>query len=176
MGLDVPHLSVNISAQRLKDGRLIDKLSTMSFPKGSLSFELLESISFDGHDADLGKAINRLRALGVDIEIDDFGTGHASIVSLLELRPKRLKIDRKLIAPLESSASQRRLVSSIIEIGQSQNIEILAEGVETQAHIDILRNLGCHALQGYAFARPMSSEDFIAFASQWQAGSSLKTA
>eukprot|EP00913_Durusdinium_trenchii_P008184 g7681.t1 len=168
LGLSVPHLSVNISAQRLKDGRLLDKLASMAFSPGSLSFELLESISFDGDDEDLRKAITQLKSLGVDIEIDDFGTGHASIISLLELGPKRLKIDRKLIAPLEASASQRRLVASIIEIGSSQNIEIVAEGVETAAHIEILRNLGCHALQGYAFARPMSAADFVAFVTDWQ--------
>jgi diguanylate cyclase (GGDEF)-like protein len=168
MGLMVPQLSVNISAQRLKDGRLMDKLAGMSFPPGSLSFELLESISFDGNDDELRLATSKLKSLGVDIEIDDFGTGHASIVSLLELGPKRLKIDRKLIAPLEASASQRRLVASIIEIGKSQNIEIVAEGVETEAHIEILRNLGCHALQGYAFAKPMSAEAFVEFARNWQ--------
>src|SRR3546814_10303415 len=69
---------------------------------------------------------------------------HASIVSLLELAPKRLKIDRKLVAPLDVSISQRRLVASIIEIGRSQGIEIVAEGVETMAHAEILRDLGCH--------------------------------
>jgi diguanylate cyclase (GGDEF)-like protein/PAS domain S-box-containing protein len=176
LGLSVPRLSVNISAQRLKDGRLIDKLSTLSFSPGSLSFELLESISFDDGDEELRGSINRLKALGVDIEIDDFGTGHASIVSLLELGPKRLKIDRKLVAPLEASSSQRRLVASIIEIGKSQNIEILAEGVETQAHVDILRTLGCHALQGYAFARPMPAGDFIEFVRRWQDRDQLITA
>jgi EAL domain-containing protein (putative c-di-GMP-specific phosphodiesterase class I) len=176
LGLVVPQLSVNISAQRLKDGRLMDKLSGMSFPPGSLSFELLESISFDGNDEELRLATSKLKSLGVDIEIDDFGTGHASIVSLLELGPKRLKIDRKLIAPLEASASQRRLVASIIEIGKSQNIEIVAEGVETPAHIEILRNLGCHALQGYAFAKPMSAESFIEFARNWQNRNQLGSA
>jgi diguanylate cyclase (GGDEF)-like protein/PAS domain S-box-containing protein len=176
LGLVVPRLSVNISAQRLRDSRLMDKLSNMSFAPGSLCFELLESISFDGNDEELRLATSKLKSLGVDIEIDDFGTGHASIVSLLELGPKRLKIDRKLIAPLEASASQRRLVASIIEIGKSQNIEILAEGVETEAHIEILRNLGCHALQGYAFAKPMSAGDFVDFARKWQNRNQLGSA
>jgi diguanylate cyclase (GGDEF)-like protein len=169
LGLSVPHLSVNISAQRLKDGRLFDSLSNLNFTPGSLSFELLESISFDGNDELLGNAIGRLKDLGIDIEIDDFGTGHASIVSLIELGPKRLKIDRKLIAPLKSSAAQRRLVASIIEIGRSQDIQIVAEGVETDAHIDILRQLGCNVLQGYAFSKPLSSADFITFVENWQA-------
>jgi len=168
LGLDVPHLSVNISAQRLKDGRMFDRLADLQFSPGSLSFELLESISFDDHDEDLRTAITRLKSLGIDIEIDDFGTGHASIVSLIELGPKRLKIDRKLISPIEASASQRRLVASIIEIGRSQDIEIVAEGVETGKHIDILRGLGCHVLQGYAFSKPLAAAEFITFVENWQ--------
>lgn len=169
LGLNVPHLSVNISAQRLKDERMFDRLAGLQFTPGSLSFELLESISFDDHDEDLRAAITRLKSLGIDIEIDDFGTGHASIVSLIELGPKRLKIDRKLISPIEASASQRRLVASIIEIGRSQDIEIVAEGVETVEHIEILRNLGCHALQGYAFSKPLAAAEFVTFVENWQA-------
>ncbi len=169
LGLNVPHLSVNISAQRLKDERMFDRLAGLQFSPGSLSFELLESISFDDHDEDLRVAITRLKSLGIDIEIDDFGTGHASIVSLIELGPKRLKIDRKLISPIEASVSQRRLVASIIEIGRSQDIEIVAEGVETVEHIEILRNLGCHALQGYAFSKPLAAAEFVTFVENWQA-------
>ncbi|MGI2031540.1 bifunctional diguanylate cyclase/phosphodiesterase [Rhizobium panacihumi] len=167
--LNIPHVSVNISAQRLKDENLLAQVASLNVPKGSLSFELLESISFDGQDKALRSVIGQLKELGIDIEIDDFGSGHASIVSLLDLDPKRLKIDRRLIMPLQASGSQHRLVASIIEIGRSQGIEIVAEGVETMAHVDILRNLGCHALQGYAFARPMSAEAFVEFAENWQA-------
>jgi diguanylate cyclase (GGDEF)-like protein len=163
----VPKVSINISAQRLRDARLIERLSTLKIPAGSLSFELLESISFDDHDEQLSGAIQAIKSLGFDIEIDDFGTGHASIVSLLELAPQRLKIDRKLIAPIIDSFSQQRLVSSIIEIGKSLGIEIVAEGVESMAHAEILRDLGCHTLQGYAFARPMSSHDLMDFLRAW---------
>ncbi|MFB9952290.1 EAL domain-containing protein [Rhizobium puerariae] len=172
LGLDVPHLSVNISAQRLKDRQLFKRLAELPFSPGTLAFELLESISFEGQDDELKAAILNLKALGIDIEIDDFGTGHASIVSLLELGPKRLKIDRKLITPLEAAGPQRRLVASIVEIGRSQGIEIVAEGVETSAHIEILRSLGCQVLQGYALAKPMPASDFISFAQEWQAAGS----
>ncbi|HXZ14631.1 MAG TPA: EAL domain-containing protein, partial [Roseiarcus sp.] len=162
-GLAVRKLSVNISAQRLRDKRLGPRLSELNIPAGSLAFELLESISFDGRDEELIGAIQKIKNLGIEIEIDDFGTGHASIASLLEIAPKRLKIDRKLIAPIVESMPQRRLVSSIIEIGKSLGIEIIAEGVETMAHARILGDLGCDTLQGFAFARPMASEDFFAF-------------
>jgi diguanylate cyclase (GGDEF)-like protein/PAS domain S-box-containing protein len=166
-GLSLPKLSVNISAQRLKDPALLATVTTLPVDSQTLAFELLESISFEDQDEELRAAIHLLKERGIDVEIDDFGSGHASIVSLLELAPKRLKIDRKLVAPIDSSDSQRRLVASIIEIGRSLGIGIVAEGVETMAHATILRDLGCHTLQGYAFARPMSANDFMAFARKW---------
>lgn len=164
--LDIPKVSVNISAQRLKDEKLFERLDKLAIQPGSVCFELLESISFDENDQLLIDNISRIKELGIDIEIDDFGTGYASIVSLLKLSPRRLKIDRQLVMPLLHSPAQQQLVSSIIDIGLSRGMEIIAEGVETPAHAEILRDLGCHALQGYAFARPMSGNDFIRFARQ----------
>ncbi|MBB4066809.1 bifunctional diguanylate cyclase/phosphodiesterase [Gellertiella hungarica] len=167
-GFQIPSVSVNISAQRLGDDRLFDSLNRIAFKPGSVSFELLETIYLDDPDVSLVAAVRRLKAAGIDIEIDDFGSGHASIVSLLELAPKRLKIDRKLVAPIRDSLSRRQMVASIIEIGRSQGIEIVAEGVETMEHAAILRDLGCHALQGYAFAKPMPANAMMAFMRDWQ--------
>ncbi|WLR91928.1 bifunctional diguanylate cyclase/phosphodiesterase [Shinella zoogloeoides] len=163
-GLDIPRVSVNVSCQRLRDENLIEKLKAMNIRPGALTFELLESISFDAADDGLKQAIEEIKALGIDIEIDDFGSGHASIVSLLELSPKRLKIDRRLVLPLLESTAQQSLVHSIIDIGKVRGIETVAEGVETLAHAELLRSLGCDALQGYALARPMPADDFLAFA------------
>ncbi|MXN47317.1 EAL domain-containing protein [Shinella kummerowiae] len=163
-GLGIARVSVNVSCQRLRDENLIEKLKAMNIRPGALTFELLESISFDTADDGLKQAIEDIKALGIEIEIDDFGSGHASIVSLLELSPKRLKIDRRLVQPLTQSTAQQSLVQSIIDIGKVRNIETVAEGVETMAHADLLRRLGCHVLQGYALARPMAAEDFLAFA------------
>ena len=163
-GLDVPRISVNVSCQQLRDENLVSKLRAMNLRPGALTFELLESISFDTADDGLKLAIEDIKALGIEIEIDDFGSGHASIVSLLELSPKRLKIDRRLIQPLIGSPAQQSLVQSIIDIGKVRGIETVAEGVETMAHAGLLRRLGCHVLQGYAFARPMAANDFLPFA------------
>ena len=162
-GFPIPKVSVNVSAQRLMDETLFERLENLSFRPGSLSFELLESISFDGEDSELVHQIERLKALGADIEIDDFGSGHASIVTLLKLTPRRLKIDRQLVIPLLESRAQQKLVASIIEIGRSRGIEIVAEGVETMAHAHVLRDLGCDILQGYALARPMPPGDLLSF-------------
>jgi len=99
-----------------------------------------------------------LRRLAVDIEIDDFGTGHASIVGLLNLKPTTLKIDRQLIEQVPDSQEQRILVKSIIQIARSLKIRVTAEGVETEEHARILRRLGCDTLQGYGLARPVGFE------------------
>lgn len=162
-GTEIPKISVNVSARRLADPTLGRRLRALKIKPGTVSFELLESISLDHCDEASITNLKRLRRFGIEIEIDDFGTGHASIVSLLRLSPKTLKIDRELIKPLPESAEQRRLVGSIIEIGRSQNIEVTAEGVETMEHARILADLGCDSLQGYALARPMPGGEIPAF-------------
>jgi len=162
-GLSIPKMSVNVSAGRLYDDDLIESLNGLAFDRGTLSFELLESIFLDDKNETIVANIAHLKALGIDIEIDDFGTGFASIVSLVQVKPARLKIDRQLISPLLKSDSQRNLVASIIDIGQSLGIKVVAEGVETMEHAAILRDIGCDTLQGYALARPMPSDELMAF-------------
>ena len=123
----------------------------------------MDSIFRDENEDLVTWNVDQIKDLGIDIEIDDFGTGYASIVSLLKLQPRRLKIDRQLVTPIVRSAGQRQLVGSIIEIGKSLGIEVLAEGVETMEHARVLQQLGCHALQGYAFAKAMSAHDLVRF-------------
>jgi EAL domain-containing protein (putative c-di-GMP-specific phosphodiesterase class I) len=123
----------------------------------------VESIFLDENDDLITWNVNQIKELGIDVEIDDFGTGYASIVSLQKLKPRRLKIDRQLVKPIVASPKQRRLVESIVEIGKSLDIEIVAEGVETMEHAAILKDIGCDMLQGFAFARPMSSADLVKF-------------
>nr|WP_233280821.1 EAL domain-containing protein [Devosia oryziradicis] len=162
MGLAVPRVSVNVSLRRLNDEELIDGLKQLDIAPGRLSFELVESIYLDEGDAVVGWNIDRIKELGIDVEIDDFGTGYASIVSLQKLRPTRLKIDRQLVSPIVVDPGQRQLLASIVDIGKSMNIEVVAEGVETMEHAAILRDLGCDILQGYAFSRPLSAADLEA--------------
>jgi EAL domain-containing protein (putative c-di-GMP-specific phosphodiesterase class I) len=107
--------------------------------------------------------VDQIKQLGIDIEIDDFGTGYASIVSLLKIQPRRLKIDRQLVIPIVESPQRRQVVSSIIEIGKSLRIEVIAEGVETMEHARVLKGLGCDILQGYAFGQALDSNGLKAF-------------
>ncbi len=164
-GLPIPRVSVNVSSRRLHDPSLTKSLKTLGIKPGTVSFELLESIFLDESDETVLANLARLRKLGIAIEVDDFGTGHASIVSLLRVSPDTLKIDRELIQRLPQSNEQRKLVNSILEIGRSLNIKVIAEGVETQEHIRILRDLGCDCLQGFALCRPIPAEMVEAFVS-----------
>ena len=162
-GLAVPRASVNVSLRRLHDEDLIRGLRQLDIKPGRISFELVESIYLDENDAIVGWNIDQIKDLGIDIEIDDFGTGYASIVSLQKLRPKRLKIDKQLVDPIVAEPGQRKLLASIVDIGKSMGIEIVAEGVETMEQAALLRDLGCDILQGYAFARPMTSDQLAEF-------------
>ncbi|ESX73198.1 histidine kinase [Mesorhizobium sp. LSHC420B00] len=162
-GLHIPRVSVNVSARRLQDEELIKSLREQNIEKGTVSFELVESIFLDENDDLVTWNIEQIKELGIDIEIDDFGTGYASIVSLLKLQPRRLKIDRQLVTPIAKSPQRRQVVSSIIDIGKSLGIEVVAEGVETMQHARILKGLGCDMLQGYAFGYALDSDGLKAF-------------
>jgi diguanylate cyclase (GGDEF)-like protein len=162
-GFDVPRLSVNVSLRRMHDESLLRELREAKIERGALAFELVESIYLDESDDRFSSVIDQLKELGIELEIDDFGTGYASIVSLTKIKPSRLKIDRQLVTPIVVSEPQRRLVQSIVDIGRSLDIEIVAEGVETMEHAQMLREIGCDILQGYAFAKPMPAEELERF-------------
>lgn len=166
MGVAVPRVSVNVSSRRLHDEHLIDMLRGLQISPGEIAFELVESIFLDDGDSAVIANLDRIKELGIDVEIDDFGTGHTSIVSLLRLKPKRLKIDKQLVLPILHSPQELALVRSIIDIARSLGLETVAEGVETFEHANLLEKLGCDLLQGYAFARPLPFDDFTARAQE----------
>ena len=163
LGINVPSVSVNVTFQRLTDDKLLPGLRSLDIRPGTISFEFLESIFLDELDDKVAATIEQLRELSIAIDVDDFGTGHTSIVSLLKLSPRRLKIDRQLVSPVADSPEQRRLIAAIVDIGASLGIAVVAEGVETMEQAAILRDLGCDALQGYTFARPMPAADIPAW-------------
>ena len=168
-GHAVPRLSVNVSARRLRESELIASLRAMDLPRGTLSFELLESVFLDDADETILWNIDMLKEMGIDVELDDFGSGHASIISLIKLGPDAIKIDRELIQTITADRSRRDLVRSLIDIGRSLNVRVVAEGVETADQATLLRHLGCDVLQGYYFSRPIPAADVPAFVERWQA-------
>ena len=158
-GLPIESISVNVSFRRLSDDDLVPSLRELNIEPGTVSFEFLESIFLDEFDDRVAWNIDAIKEMGIGIDVDDFGTGHTSFVSLLRLMPRRFKIDRQLIELVATSEGQKRLVSSIVDIGRTLGIKVVAEGVETMEQARVLREIGCDFLQGYAFARPMPAED-----------------
>lgn len=161
-GLHVPRISVNVSAKRLFSGDLLAELAARrDLPGHRLAFEVLESAFIDRVDEQLRWTIDGLQDLGIEIEIDDFGTGHASFASVFALRPDRLKLDRIFAQRLETDPTRRMLTGSLIEMAHRLETRVIVEGVETLGQAEILRDLGAEDLQGYAFGRPMSAEAFM---------------
>lgn len=162
LGLYVPRLAVNVSGRRLSNPRLAESVKHLCKTQCQLSFELVETIFLDETSKHVRKNLRELRRLGVQIEIDDFGTGHASIAGLMNIRPKRLKIDRQLIGNVEKNSTISDLVSAIVDIARTLNVEVVAEGIETPEQIEKLSNIGCQVLQGFGLGRPMAADAFVA--------------
>ncbi len=159
--------SLNLSPLQIRDQSLpsiIANAASQIPAAGMLKLELTETVLLE----DLQTARVRLEQLvraGVGIAIDDFGTGYSSLSYLVELPVECLKIDRSFVTHLESSKVRQRLIKAIIALGQSLDLSVVAEGIETQEHLEILESYGCDALQGYYLARPLSAENF----SRWLA-------
>lgn len=170
-GIKVPRLSVNVSAKRLMDDTLIENLQELDVPPGMISFELLESVFLDDVDQKISWNIDMLKEMGVDVELDDFGSGHASLISLVKLGPDAIKIDRQLIAAMTLDDARLNLVRSIIDICRSLNVRVVAEGVETAVEARQLSEMSCDTLQGYFIAKPMPQDELEQFLRVWEPAS-----
>ncbi|MEL6363045.1 MAG: bifunctional diguanylate cyclase/phosphodiesterase, partial [Pseudomonadota bacterium] len=158
-GVDLPRVAVNVSSGRLTDPTFIHDIKSSGIAPTRLTVEILESVYLD-RLGDVGRwTIDELDELGVTIALDDFGTGHASVQGLLKIRPSILKIDRNFIQPIVEDASTRPLVASIVGIGKSLGMRVVAEGVESEEHALLVSDMGCDYLQGFFFGRPMSEDD-----------------
>ena len=167
-GIALPVLSANVSAQRLQDPGLISALDAIDLPAGRFHFELLESIPFDDGDNALLKVVNMIRAKGFGIDLDDFGSGYASLVGLTQVRPDRLKIAGQLIEPILRSPESLLIVETIVQIAESFGIDVICEGVLSREHREKLDMIGCHIQQGFHFSRPMDERQIVEFLAQNQ--------
>lgn len=174
-GISIPKVSVNVSGERLRQTGMIAEILASKIDLNRLSIELLESIFLDEQDDLLEFNLDQLKEMGCSIELDDFGTGHSSLISLIRLQPSKIKIDRQFITPVLESNNARNLVGSMIEIGHSLNVSVVAEGVETREHGKWLVTQDCDILQGFAYGRPISSPELIEFcrAENWRKNDAL---
>ncbi|WP_070151918.1 putative bifunctional diguanylate cyclase/phosphodiesterase [Sphingobium phenoxybenzoativorans] len=173
MGLKV---AVNMSAHQLArpdlDALVKRTLDQHGLKPGLLEIELTETVA--AIDSTQAKALlQRIRALGVAVSIDDFGAGYSSLSYLKQLVFDKLKIDREFVIDVHCHKDSQAICQSIIALGRGLGIPVLAEGVETQDEFAWLRRHGCELFQGYYFSRPLPAADFFHFATQSHAVTSL---
>ncbi|MCC6007095.1 MAG: bifunctional diguanylate cyclase/phosphodiesterase [Rhodobacteraceae bacterium] len=162
-GVHVPNVGINFATEELRDPRLVEKIKwtveRYDIAPARISIEVLETVFTQADDDVIACNIRALAKLGFRVDLDDFGTGHASISNIRRFTVDRLKIDRSFITHIDTDAEQRRLAGAIIRMAEGLGLEALAEGVETEDEADELRRLGCRYAQGYALARPMPLAD-----------------
>lgn len=168
-------VSVNVSPRQADDpNQLIESISDALGPiadgRDLLTIELTESTVAD--NPHMPFLLQQCRSLGVHVHLDDFGTGYSSFGSLRAHPADALKIDRSFIELLASSARDRALVQALIEMTGALGLDVIAEGVETEAQLDVLRALGCRYIQGYIAHRPMPPDELTAILRQACATSS----
>ncbi|MCE7032945.1 EAL domain-containing protein [Lysobacter sp. GX 14042] len=153
-------LAVNVSANDLADGALVDAvIGAAARPGPQLILEVTETDMMRDPER-VAAAIPRLRAHGIRISVDDFGTGHSSLTNLRRLGPDELKIDQSFVANVVGSQSDQAIVRATISLAHDLGASVTAEGIEDQATLDWLAAAGCDAAQGFCIARPMPPEAF----------------
>lgn len=157
-------VSINISAIDFSNKNFIDWIFNLIQAKnikpGTIEFELTETVLFD--DIDYVKEIlKKLHNHGIAISVDDFGTGYSSFSYLRDLDIDYLKIDKSFIQDIEHNSQSRAIVKSIIDIGINLNVDIIAEGIETEYEKYFLRKSGCLIGQGYYFSKPLPPQDLL---------------
>mgnify|MGYP000167714936 CR=1 FL=1 len=155
-------MSVNVSATQLAGGALVDVvtrvLAESGIAHGSLKLELTESAVMA--DAEHALAVfKELKALGVRLSLDDFGTGYSSLSHLRRLPIDTLKIDRSFVSAMDSHGDKRQIAEVVVMLARTLGLDVVAEGVETLAELDILREMGSDFVQGYFYFRPLDAAD-----------------
>ena len=160
---------VNISGRELQSphllGRVRDALRRHDVPPHWVVLEMTETMLLDDPDTALER-LRELKLAGIRVAIDDFGTGYSSLAYLRRFPVHMVKIDREFVAGLASSTQDQCIVRAMVDLAKALDHVVLAEGVETGAELEVLRELGCQMVQGYLIGRPMPSEDAIRLATR----------
>jgi diguanylate cyclase (GGDEF)-like protein/PAS domain S-box-containing protein len=158
-------LAVNLSPEEIRRGGVVEHLdrtlAETGFPPTRLELEITETSLMQGAGAAL-EALDAINALEVGLSIDDFGTGYSSLAYLKRFPVNKLKIDRSFIRDLPQDPNDVRLTATIIELGRSLGLKVLAEGVEDAAQLDFLAARGCDYFQGHLCSPPLPAADFAA--------------
>lgn len=166
LSLTIPTLSVNLSALHFRSNQLPDQVSEamveFAIPGDQLTVEITESMMME-QDEEIFRRIEILRNMGVGLSIDDFGTGFSGLSRLVSLPVTELKIDKTFVDRCQTEKRIQSLLEAIITIGQSLNLIVIAEGVETKEQFELLRSMNCPVIQGYYFSRPIPADEIAAW-------------
>jgi diguanylate cyclase (GGDEF)-like protein len=156
-------ISVNVSQQQLAQNRLVDTLAqlqaTCRLCSNRIVLELTESLLMDDAEASI-RMLGTLREMGLALSLDDFGTGYSSLAYLKRFPLDELKIDRSFIRGVPQSPADAAIVQTIIVLARSLGLKVVAEGVENEAQLRFLGQLGCDEYQGFLFSKPLPVEQF----------------
>jgi EAL domain-containing protein (putative c-di-GMP-specific phosphodiesterase class I) len=160
--IDTTYIAVNVSARQLRVDGLLDTVVSALRRSGlrpeNLCLEVTESAMIDD-PATAQRVLTELSELGVKIALDDFGTGYSSLSYLQRFPMSVIKVDRSFISCIDSDTDDRMLVKAIVGMAETLGIELVAEGVETEAQLNTLRALGVTSVQGYLLGRPAPAQD-----------------
>lgn len=161
-GLSNLRIAVNLSAKQFRQRELVKKVADVledtGLAPGTLELELTESVLMDDPDEAL-RVMTELKDMGALVALDDFGTGHSSLAVLKAFPVDTLKIDRAFIRDIAQDEDDRSICAAIIALGRALRLSVLAEGVEENSQVEILKRQGCHLVQGFLYARPMPADD-----------------
>lgn len=154
-------LSVNVTPKEFAQTDLADEMAKIltetKFNPDNLHLEIVETIAM-GDAEQSGQALARLKALGAHLSVDDFGTGYSSLSRLRRIPVDTLKIDRAFIMNMDSDAESREIVRVIVTLAHNLRLKVVAEGAETEEHVNLLKQLDCELAQGYFFSRPVDDQ------------------
>lgn len=166
LGFNHLGMSVNVSALQLLRSKLATQIGLLiekfNLPAYCIELEITESMVLSQHAQPLSNLWG-LKDLGVTLSLDDFGTGYSSLSYLKQLPIDSLKIDKSFICEIGPNANDNTLVKTIIALGHSLGMTVIAEGVEIEEHLQLLQEFGCDEIQGYLLAKPMLASDCLAF-------------
>lgn len=162
-GVGIPEVSVNFSAEQLRNPNLKDRiawaLERYDCAPNCLRIEILETVFAEHCDDMVCRSVQGLADLGCAIDLDDYGVGHASISSIRRFGVSRIKIDRSFVMRIDTDSEQRKMLTAILSLAEQLDLDTLGEGVETAGEHNLLCQLGCSAVQGYGIAHPMPAVD-----------------
>ena len=154
-------VSVNLSTRQFADPKLVDivarALQDSGLPPGRLELEVSEATAMQ-HSEPALQTLRKLKNLGVTLVIDDFGTSYSSLVNLKRYPVNKLKIDKSLIGAIPADADSGEIVVAVVDLAHALGLEVVAEGVETEAQEKLLRDAGCDLMQGFRPGEPMDPE------------------